>query len=491
MANPTTLKTRIALRNDTVANWNSTNPETKLLSGEVAFGRLSGALSDYYEMRIGTGDKTWRELSATNLRLPIGNIDGLDGALTSVQTKFYEVSSFSLLPENLSVTNGSIGVVLETVELATSAYTKLSADGAKETTEFRTAYWFDTSLTSDDHPNGTWRQMDGNYKAENVYFTDNLKLTEQFGRHKAVATGYTLSCKNMSLDAVLKEAYAETKQPSVTQPTVSFTLEKESNSGEVGTTYTLPNSMTFKTTGVGSYTYGPATGVTMSAMISAEASTGMTQKSQDGLKLNNTLTAGANVTSAFTDTAATYNYRAEYTWTSGAVPLNNIGGAATVKGIQAKTDGVATKTYTATGYRKCFLGFRSLDDGAIDFSTLTAMTTGDFKTLINKSGKAKEWKTTENFPTSFTIPAGTNQTIIAVPSTYKNTIKTITALDPSKNRLQFFDTKAASLRNIREVGTFTMKGASADSASVAYDLWVRSEGSGQFGANTDYTVTFS
>ena len=58
MANITT---RISLRNDVLSAWQ--NSSVKLNQGEVALARLSGELSDRYEMRIGVGDKTWNELS--------------------------------------------------------------------------------------------------------------------------------------------------------------------------------------------------------------------------------------------------------------------------------------------------------------------------------------------------------------------------------------------------------------------------------------------
>lgn len=275
----TAMNTRIVLRNDMLSAWEGSNK--KLLKGEMALARLSGELSDKFEVRIGVGNKTWNELSSSNFMIPAENVVGLENNLTSLQVKFYQEDSLEKLPKGADVTNGSIGVVLETVTVAETdpEYAKLSADGKQLTTEFRTAYWFDTSLTSDTNPNGTWRQMDGNYKAENVYFTENLKLTEKFGKHQAVATGYTLSCKNMSLDAVLKEAYAETKVPTVAPPAFEFTTTA-TMSGEVGTNYTVP-AATFKMTSTGSYGYGPAaTGVKVlsGAVISAESKAGIAEK---------------------------------------------------------------------------------------------------------------------------------------------------------------------------------------------------------------------
>lgn len=59
MANITT---RINLRNDALSNWLTS--DVLLNKGEVALARLSGELSDRYEMRVGVGDKTWSQLSS-------------------------------------------------------------------------------------------------------------------------------------------------------------------------------------------------------------------------------------------------------------------------------------------------------------------------------------------------------------------------------------------------------------------------------------------
>ena len=57
MAENKKISTRLVLRNDDLSAWNSST--VVLLKGETALARLSGDLSDFYEVRIGTGDKTW------------------------------------------------------------------------------------------------------------------------------------------------------------------------------------------------------------------------------------------------------------------------------------------------------------------------------------------------------------------------------------------------------------------------------------------------
>lgn len=75
----TTLITRIALRNDALSNWNSS--DDPLLNGEVALGQREDGK---YEVRIGVGDKTWNELSVSNMVIPSDNVIGLQNIIKSL-----------------------------------------------------------------------------------------------------------------------------------------------------------------------------------------------------------------------------------------------------------------------------------------------------------------------------------------------------------------------------------------------------------------------
>jgi hypothetical protein len=71
MAN--TINTRIVLRNDELSAWEESSKV--LLKGEVALAKLSE--SNEFEMRVGTGDKTWNQLSDSNVIATVK-----DGSLT-------------------------------------------------------------------------------------------------------------------------------------------------------------------------------------------------------------------------------------------------------------------------------------------------------------------------------------------------------------------------------------------------------------------------
>ena len=83
MAN-TTIKTRILLRNDTLANW--TNSDLVLAKGEVAIATLDGKLA---EVRVGNGT-TW----ANSLKLNV-NADQISGLVDTIKgtAKKYQVVS--------------------------------------------------------------------------------------------------------------------------------------------------------------------------------------------------------------------------------------------------------------------------------------------------------------------------------------------------------------------------------------------------------------
>ena len=108
MAN--TINTRIVLRNDELSAWEESSKV--LLKGEVALAKLSG--SNEFEMRVGTGDKTWNQLSDSNVITKVkdgsltwskmssdvtnwksvveGNIEKLDGDLSELSDKVEDLS---------------------------------------------------------------------------------------------------------------------------------------------------------------------------------------------------------------------------------------------------------------------------------------------------------------------------------------------------------------------------------------------------------------
>ncbi len=76
------IKTRILLRNDTLANWN--NSTVVLDAGEVAIATLDGG--KLAEVRVGTGSSTWA--SALKLNVTADQISGLVETIRGTAKKY-------------------------------------------------------------------------------------------------------------------------------------------------------------------------------------------------------------------------------------------------------------------------------------------------------------------------------------------------------------------------------------------------------------------
>ena len=90
-------------------------------------------------------------------------------------------------------------------------------------------------------------------------------MTYAFGKYAVPSTGsYELSCKGKSVADVLNDAFAKTQSGTKKLPEFEYTLGRYTASDDVVKTYKIP-SATLKMTSVGSYQYGPATGITVPA----------------------------------------------------------------------------------------------------------------------------------------------------------------------------------------------------------------------------------
>lgn len=330
----TAINTRLVLRNDTLAAFKAS--DKPLLKGEMALARIDD--EGNYAVRIGVdGKKTWNELSdCGQLIIPAANVEGLTASIAALSTSYYEASDISDLTGTYA--NGDIAVV--------------SAEIAGGKAEY-TAYRYDAALSA-------WKALDGNYSADNVYFSKDMTLTYAFGKNSVPSSGsYTLSCKGKTVAEVLNAAFAETKSGSVTPP--SFSLAVTGGTGEIGTNYTVP-AATFSFSNAGSYQYGPATGITVpvgKATLSC-TTTGFTQSVSNttAMSQGSSIKTAAGVANAQTylSSGATYLFSGTAEYTQGAIPKNNIGGDDEAKRIAA---GSQTKTASATftGYYPAYWAF--------------------------------------------------------------------------------------------------------------------------------------
>ena len=375
------LKTRIVLRNDSTANWLS-NEDVVLLKGEVGIEFLSGGK---VKMKIGDGAKSWAELPY------FGGEDAHVYEALAAKGGDHVTAITGALNGN-TPNSHDVAIVKEEIIAAEDL-----AEGVEQKYQY-TAYRY----------NGTnWVAMDGNYSAENVYFDDDILVTTKIGTIQTLTNGQaTLSAKGKNLKTVLSSLMAERKNPTATVPSGTVELTNNNNknySVEIGTSVTPTWKTTFS---AGSYTYGPATGVTATAATVALSTDSNNTAAIDAGAMNNKTGSLA----AFTVADTTKHYvKVTYGWNAGTTtPVDNFGDAYTNEAnnlpIKAASNKSDTSTYYITGYRKAFYGSKT---SAVELNS------NNLRGLASSDAASGT--------VSVTVVEGAKQVIIAVPSNRKVT----------------------------------------------------------------------
>ena len=352
------IQTIIILRNDSTANW-LTNASKVLERGEVGIEFLANGNA---KMKIGDGTSTWSALpyfggdESHVFQADLGVDETHDAAIARV------VGATVL-------TVGDIAIVTEQIA------------GDKES---KTAYSY----------NGTaWAAMDGNYDAKNIYFSENLLLTEQMGLYKPDASGSVMVPtfdNKMSMLDLINGAYSKENDPTKTDPSVAVSLSK-AGSYEVGTVVTgIAYTATFED---GKYTYGPEpTGAAVSAWSVTDTA-------------GNTYTdATANIADVTVEDGTNFSVTATATHTAGSVPTTNKGNPVTNTDLQIAA-GTKSKTSSAiTGYRSFFYG-------VLDTTSAEAPLTSDIIRGLTNGGAYNAAKT-------FTLNGSetAKRIVVAIPS---------------------------------------------------------------------------
>lgn len=341
----TTLQTTIILRNDVTANW--ANSTLVLKKGEVAIDTEKNIF------KIGDGEKTFSQIDKYFASFD-EVVKAINEATKNLHTADVYEAEVDLGADKLAAlkalaTNpfkGDFGIVKE----------KLSPEGKYQ----YTAYIYDGE---------NWAAMDGNYDAENVYFQKDLTITAPIGVQTIPSSGSkTLATTGKNLKQVFDMIVASEKNPSTTQPSVTL---NSSNIGakEVGANIAIAYSFA---TNPGSYTYGPATGVTFSGY----------EATFNGEKLT-----GASGTFASMQVVDDTNLSISGKCASseGAVPLTNLGNPYEAGKIAAKN--YTPSKGTLTGYRGWFYGYYNGTTAIADPAAIT-------------SAQLRAFGTKTNFPTS-------------------------------------------------------------------------------------------
>ena len=346
-----TLNTRIQLRHDVKANWDD-NSSVVLKAGEV------GIETDTSRMKVGDGTKTWADLKYA----------GGDAA-----------QNFDVVPENEETDIVAITRVVGAAELhvGDTAIVKRVISGDKTS---YTAYVYD----------GEWKAMDGNYRADNVYFDDDITYTVAIGTLAKPSGSAKFAAKGKNVEQVLSSLMAQEANPSKSNPAVSFSAQGGFGTFEIGTKKNLTYTAALST---GSYTYGPATGITAQTWeVSCTGVTG-TKSTATGTFENVVAEATAKKITA----KATYN--------EGTVPVTNLGNPYPAGKIVA---GTASKDSSELkGVRYMFWGPMTDADMALNSANIRALAHKD-------AAGAKTLGT-------FGAGAGAKKVVVAVPAGRKIT----------------------------------------------------------------------
>lgn len=376
------LNTTIILRNDSTANWLA-NENVILARGEVAIEFLANGKA---KMKIGDGEKTWAQLSYFG----------------GESAKYYDV-----VPEVDE--DGSVEIHLDAITRVVNGATLSSGDIAVVKETFApgkiqyTAYVYDGDAA-------TWKAMDGNYSADNVYTAKDLTLAGNFTTIGNYEKGDVIAA-GTSLQDVLSGMLQQELYPTANDKP-SASISASGGSGEVGSSYTLPTA-TLTITDVGSYEYGDKeTGITF-AIGDVTLRQGSNSKTNDAI-----MTKGSTLKLQATDTETLYTDAAKsYTFTATAsyeqspkIPVTNLGNPYEDARIPAGNVSIADKTVTFSGYRYAFAGGTTA--ATLDSAVVRSMS-------AKKSSKAS--MDSQNEALEFTVTAGATKVFFAYPATWTGT----------------------------------------------------------------------
>lgn len=193
-----------------------------------------------------------------------------------------------------------------------------------------------------------WLSFSGNVNASNVLFTKDIlcagNYTQVGNVTKSQSGTTTIPAEGRTIEDVFTSIFTQELQPSKTDPSVNITFS-QAGAKEVGTTVNPSYSVSLN---AGSYTYGPATGVTATAWSVTDS---------DG---NSDTAASASFPSFVVTDTTNYKITAVATHTDGADALTNIGNVSNplikiAAGTKSKTSS------SVTGYRPFFYGALTTD----------------------------------------------------------------------------------------------------------------------------------
>lgn len=396
-----TLNTRFQLRNDTAANW-AAHSDVVLKKGEI------GIEIDTNKMKIGNGVNTYADLKYFGGEAAL-NFEVFPKGETT------DIEAINAAVGDTEIHNGDTAIVKRDIANGKFSYT---------------AYVYD----------GEWKAMDGNYRADNVYFDEDLIYTANIGVKTVPGSGSgTITAAGKNVEEVLKSILAEEKNPDTIQPAASVTATN--GTFEIGTHENITYTATLS---AGSYTYGPNTGI-VAGTVTATC---------DG----KTLTGATGTFEGVIAEATEKKVSVSIEHAAGATPKTNLGNA-----YEAGKIAAGTKTATSAGLK----GVRHMFYGALKSDAAL-----DSNVIRGLKHEAAAKKTI----TTFGAGAGAVKVVIACPAGYKVT----------KVLMSSAMNADATANFVKQAGTVNVEGAEGYTA-VPYTIWVYQPAS--IDASETYAVT--
>ena len=325
-----------------------------------------------------------------------------------------------------------------------------------------TSYVYEVALDVEGNASHGWSAMDGNYSAANVFLKDKIVLAGDYGqdsrKDKITSIGNLRIgdeiAAGTSLQALFMDMLSQRLQPAnPTNPAASITLymdgaTKKSAAGavEVGTTI---NPSYTASLSAGSYTYGPATGITASSWEISDTDD------------NKASTASGKFAEITIGDSTNYRITAKANYAAGAIAVDNLGDPSNPT-IQIASGSKSANGGYITGYRAWFMYVgESLD--AID-SAFIRGTSNMGSTPTTQSG--------------VNIPAGTKRVMIAIPTTSSLKLKQV--IDVDGMGLDVFGNFTPTAVDVEGLNGYTAK---------TYNVWVAENVNGM--AATHYNLIVS
>ena len=344
-----------------------------------------------------------------------------DGSTSYADLKYFggdSAKNFDVVPADGEEDVAAITRVVASAEVHTgdTAIVKRVISGDKIS---YTAYVYD----------GEWKAMDGNYRADNVYFDDDITYTVAIGTLAKPSGSAKFAAKGKNVEQVLSSLMAQEANPSKSNPAVSFSSTDGLGTFEIGTKKNLTYTAALS---AGGYTYGPATGIT--AQTWEVSCTGVADKL-------------ATATGTFENVVAEATAKkitAKATYNDGAIPVTNLGNQYPDGQIKA---GTASKdSGNLIGVRHMFYGVVKSADFALDSAHIRS---------LNHEAAAKKTIST------FTAGDGALKVVVACPAGYNVTKVTLPSAMGADATADF----------VKQGGTVQVEGAEGYTAA-AYSVWV-------------------